>query len=228
MTAAALVGALVSKGVRLWASGGQIGFKAPPGALTPEDKEALRARKAEVLDLLADRTAMGLSSVQRRLWFLTRFDPGLNAYLVPQAYALRGPLDAGALERALQRIVNRHEALRATFVELDGYPTQLVLPRFELRLGRVRLAPGLSDAEVQQAMREALVRPFDMDRQPPLRSCLFELGPDRALAMNPYATLVESGMRLAFGSDSPVTPLDPWGTVRAAVPTSPTPSRGTS
>jgi len=181
VTAAALVGALVNKGVRLWASGGQIGFKAPPGALTPEDKDALRACKAEVIDLLAERTAMGLSSVQRRLWFLTRFDPELDAYLVPQAYALRGALDPGALERAMQRIVDRHEALRATFVELDGYPTQLVLRRFELRLRRVRLAPGLSDAEVQRAMREALVRPFDMDTQPPIRSCLFELGPDRAI-----------------------------------------------
>ena len=26
------------------------------------------------------------------------------------------------------------------------------------------------------------------------------------------------GVALAFGSDSPVTPLDPWGSVRAAVP----------
>jgi predicted amidohydrolase YtcJ len=43
------------------------------------------------------------------------------------------------------------------------------------------------------------------------------LGPDRALAMNPYRTLAEAGVTVAFGSDSPVTPLDPWGGVRAAV-----------
>lgn len=43
------------------------------------------------------------------------------------------------------------------------------------------------------------------------------LGADRALAMNPYATLAAAGVTLAFGSDSPITPLDPWGGVRAAV-----------
>jgi predicted amidohydrolase YtcJ len=43
------------------------------------------------------------------------------------------------------------------------------------------------------------------------------LGRDRALAMNPLAALAAAGVALAFGSDSPVTPLDPWGTVRAAV-----------
>lgn len=42
------------------------------------------------------------------------------------------------------------------------------------------------------------------------------LGADRARTLNPYAALLRAGVPLAFGSDSPVTPLDPWGTVRAA------------
>ncbi|MFJ2815600.1 amidohydrolase [Streptomyces sp. NPDC087294] len=42
------------------------------------------------------------------------------------------------------------------------------------------------------------------------------LGADRARALNPFAALLRAGVPLALGSDSPVTPLDPWGTVRAA------------
>ncbi|THA58958.1 amidohydrolase [Streptomyces sp. A0958] len=42
------------------------------------------------------------------------------------------------------------------------------------------------------------------------------LGVGRARTLNPYAALLRAGVPLAFGSDSPVTPLDPWGTVRAA------------
>ena len=42
------------------------------------------------------------------------------------------------------------------------------------------------------------------------------LGAERALAMNPFAALLRAGVPLAFGSDAPVTALDPWGTVRAA------------
>ncbi|QTD97274.1 amidohydrolase [Streptomyces cyanogenus] len=42
------------------------------------------------------------------------------------------------------------------------------------------------------------------------------LGVERARTLNPFAALLRSGVPLAFGSDSPVTPLDPWGTVRAA------------
>ena len=43
------------------------------------------------------------------------------------------------------------------------------------------------------------------------------LGPTRGPALNPFSTMAAAGVPLVLGSDSPVTPLDPWGTVRAAV-----------
>lgn len=43
------------------------------------------------------------------------------------------------------------------------------------------------------------------------------LGVERAVAMNPFRSMAAAGIRLAFGSDSPVTPLAPWRGVRAAV-----------
>lgn len=42
------------------------------------------------------------------------------------------------------------------------------------------------------------------------------LGPGRAATLNPFALLASAGVPLAFGSDSPVTPMDPWSWVRAA------------
>jgi predicted amidohydrolase YtcJ len=43
------------------------------------------------------------------------------------------------------------------------------------------------------------------------------LGVERALATNPFAEFSDAGVPLAFGSDAPVTPVDPWGGVHAAV-----------
>ncbi|MGX9791726.1 amidohydrolase [Mycobacterium sp. MMS18-G62] len=42
------------------------------------------------------------------------------------------------------------------------------------------------------------------------------LGVDRSRRLNPFALLASQGVPLAFGSDSPVTGLNPWATVRAA------------
>jgi predicted amidohydrolase YtcJ len=43
------------------------------------------------------------------------------------------------------------------------------------------------------------------------------LGVERSLSSNPIGALAGVGVGLAFGSDSPVTDLDPWGTVLAAM-----------
>ncbi|HEX7187927.1 MAG TPA: amidohydrolase family protein, partial [Actinomycetes bacterium] len=42
------------------------------------------------------------------------------------------------------------------------------------------------------------------------------LGAGRALSLNPFAAMRRAGVVLALGSDSPVTPIDPWGAVLAA------------
>jgi predicted amidohydrolase YtcJ len=42
------------------------------------------------------------------------------------------------------------------------------------------------------------------------------LGPDRVHQLNSFALLASQGVPLAFGSDSPVTGMNPWSTVRAA------------
>lgn len=42
------------------------------------------------------------------------------------------------------------------------------------------------------------------------------LGVERARGLNPFALLASQGVPLAFGSDTPVTDMNPWATVRAA------------
>lgn len=63
-------------------------------------------------------------------------------------------------------------------------------------------------ASVQPAFDAAWGGPGELYEQ--------RLGAERARCMNPFASMRRAGVVLAFGSDSPVTPLDPWGAVRAA------------
>ena len=43
------------------------------------------------------------------------------------------------------------------------------------------------------------------------------LGVERGSRLNPFSAMARAGVPLVLGSDAPVTPLDPWGAVRAAV-----------
>src|SRR3954452_10939485 len=79
----------------------------------------------------------------------------------------------------------------------------------------------LSPAAIEELRRWGMVgsvQPaFDAAWGGPVGMYAERLGTERAVATNPLADLVDRGVPLALGSDAPVTPLDPWGGVHAAV-----------
>lgn len=92
-----------------------------------------------------------------------------------------------------------------------------------LRAGRHRVehAEMLTAGHIQAMAAHGLVASvqpaFDARWGGPDGMYADRLGVERATTMNPYAALAAAGVPLALGSDAPVTPLDPWGSLRAAV-----------
>jgi amino acid adenylation domain-containing protein len=83
-----------------------------------------------------------------------------------------------ALERTFNEIVRRHEALRTTFVTVDGQPVQVIAPTLSLSLPVVDLQHFLEaerEKEVQRLTSEAAQRPFDLSKSPLLRVTLLRL-----------------------------------------------------
>ncbi|MEU4776726.1 amino acid adenylation domain-containing protein [Micromonospora sp. NPDC023633] len=60
------------------------------------------------------------SYAQERLWLTEQLLDERSAYNVHHAFRLHGPVDAGALERAVAEVVRRHTVLRTVFTERDG------------------------------------------------------------------------------------------------------------
>ncbi|SDK78344.1 hypothetical protein SAMN05216298_1335 [Glycomyces sambucus] len=79
------------------------------------------------------------------------------------------------------------------------------------------LDAGLIARMVHHGVHASVQPAFDAAWGGPGGMYAARLGRDRALAANPLSRLAGVGVPLAFGSDSPVTALDPWGGVRAAV-----------
>jgi predicted amidohydrolase YtcJ len=94
------------------------------------------------------------------------------------------------------------EVLRAARHRIEH--VEIPLPRHVEQMARLGLV-----ASVQPA--------FDARWGGPDGLYAARLGQQRSRDSNPLAALAAAGVPLAFGSDAPVTPLDPWGAVRAAV-----------
>jgi amino acid adenylation domain-containing protein len=118
-----------------------------------------------------------LSFTQQRLWFLHQLDPD-DAYHVPGALRLRGPVREDVLERALAEIVRRHEALRTVFRN----NLQVVLPPPDFELPVVDLPgerPG--EREARRLLEQEAHRPFDLEAGPLVRALLLRLSDEERL-----------------------------------------------
>jgi amino acid adenylation domain-containing protein len=121
------------------------------------------------------------SFAQQRLWFIQQLEPASSAYNMPYALRLRGPLDVGAMARALDALRARHESLRTVFAFAEGTPVQVVEPARPRPLPVEDLG-GLPEerchAIAAERIRAEAVTPFDLARGPVLRARLLRLAPD--------------------------------------------------
>ena len=110
------------------------------------------------------------------MWFLHQLLPDDLAFNVAGAVRLIGPVDADALRRALQRMVDRHAALRTTFSVAQGQPVQRAESQVPVPFVEVD-ASAWSGEALQAYLEETAYRPFDLETGPPLRMVLLRRAP---------------------------------------------------
>ena len=107
-----------------------------------------------------------LSYAQRRLWFIDQMDQGSAQYNMPGHYLIEGEFDSSAFNKSLKILINRHDALRTVYKELDcGEPTQVIKKSFKLPLEISDISdlnPSLQQTEIERVMKKEAQTPFDL------------------------------------------------------------------
>jgi amino acid adenylation domain-containing protein len=167
--------------------------------LSPEEKRALLAKLLE--QKRGVRRAFPLSFAQARLWILDRFQPGTPTYNLPLALRLPGSIDVDMLERSLNEIARRHEALRTTFEIADGQPSQIVAPSIELKVYVVdkRAEPNESrEVEVGRIVFEECSYSFDLAHGPLVRATLLKVADNDNLLIVVIHHIISDGWSLGL------------------------------
>ena len=135
---------------------------------------------------LPEEDAYPLSFAQERMWFLYQMDPSSPAYNVRSAFRLRGPVDTDVLERAINELASRHEALRTTYAIVDGQSQQMVAPAVRIPIMKEDFrhlrAADREGAAMRQASKLSL-EPFDLVNGPVLRAATLRLGDQDAFLL---------------------------------------------
>jgi amino acid adenylation domain-containing protein len=190
-----LLDQLSAQGVELWFEGARLRFRAPRGALTADQRAQLLERRDELLATLRQRAARGhrvapLSYGQYSLWFVHQQDPDSAAYHVAFAARVESEVDFGALQHAVQALVDRHASLRTTYDVVDGRPSQRIAGTATARIEVVDL-PGVNDVTLRSRIESDYRKPFDL-RHDVFRSALYSRGPaDHVLLINAHHIAID-------------------------------------
>ncbi|WP_437811924.1 amino acid adenylation domain-containing protein [Sorangium sp. So ce1078] len=160
----------------------------PPASPSPSPFPLSGLSEDEIARCLPDASGLEdvypLSPMQEGMLFHTLLNPGSGIYLMQQHYVWHGPLDAGLIVEAWQRVVARHPILRTSFAWKDlERPVQVVHRQVDLS-EVIHVLDWRDQTEDEQERRLAetleaeLAAGLDMTRAPLMRIRLIRLKDD--------------------------------------------------
>jgi surfactin family lipopeptide synthetase C len=173
-------------------------------ALSPA-KRALLERKlrsqrregdqGQVLKRSAGGGPVPLSFAQESLWIAEQLNPGTSIYNRPVVFLVKGLLDVGVLERALDEMILRHEALRMAFFSTERGTYQAPQAVWRLSLPVIELSvPPAERERLALQLATAMVRlPFDLRQGAVIRAMLLRYTPEEHLLVLSMHHLVSDG-----------------------------------
>ncbi|NQY06558.1 MAG: amino acid adenylation domain-containing protein, partial [Flavobacteriaceae bacterium] len=117
-----------------------------------------------------------LTSSQRRLWVLSQFEGGGQAYNIPGVLKMEGSLDTEALASSFRYLIDRHDSLRTYFVEKDGEVYQKILPYEQLNftVSNEKIGQEQVDSKIAFFYQEE----FNLSKAPLLSAKLLQISED--------------------------------------------------
>ena len=195
------------RGVTFWAAQGRLHYKAPTGLLSAEEIEVLRSAKDRILVLMetgqeqvsgntvrhsADFVPLSFSQLAH--WNLYELWHRPAYRTIACAIRVQGRLDCDALQRSVNEVVRRHDALRTRVVVLAGAPILEVSVFGSLEINFVDLSRRCSTRDhldISAELEHLVTKQIDVCAERLVELRLFRVAPDEhvlALAMEHLVT----------------------------------------
>jgi len=142
-----------------------------------------------------------LSFVQKRMWFLDQLDASRHVNNLFRIIRVRGALDVGLLEQAVNAFASRHEIARAVFRDPSGEPSVVLAPARHLDVpltDMTALPEDKREIEARRLARGEGERPYDLSNGPLLRVQTWRLGAQTHVLLIAAHHMVADGISLSL------------------------------
>ncbi len=144
---------------------------------------------------------MPASFAQERMWFFHQLEPDSMVYNISWGLRLSGPLNVAALERSLNELVGRHEALRTTIHSTGGGLHLVIDAEHSLSLPTIDIQSFPErerDSKARRLADETAEQPFDLSRDLMLRALLIRFAEQEHVLVLVHNHIASDGWSLAI------------------------------
>ena len=132
-----------------------------------------------------------LSASQKRLFILNKIGETGTQYNIPFAVFLDGRLEVHRLKDALEKLVQRHEALRTEFHIMDNEPVQKIQEHVEIPFKHIK-----ADEEQLNSIIMENITPFNLSIAPLFKFILIEINSNRFVLFFDIHHIIADGMSI--------------------------------
>ncbi|AIG26780.1 non-ribosomal peptide synthetase [Brevibacillus laterosporus] len=136
------------------------------------------------------------SSAQKRMYVVNQFAGVETAYNMPLVLEINGPLNIPRFTGVIEKLIERHEALRTSFAVVDGEVVQRIHPRVKLLFELIQTSKAKRDEMIKQA-----IQPFDLGQAPLMRSRLIQLDEQSYVAVIDMHHIISDGVSMSLFMD---------------------------
>ena len=142
----------------------EIDNQGQPQTISKGDRRIIKAEKPT--------NEFPLTVGQRAMWLQHQVDPG-SVFNPVQAVRIRTRIDPEKIRLAFQALIERHQALRTTFIVKDGEPMQVIHPNGEINFNFEDISE-LEQVEINKKLSDQGYQLFDLVHGPLLRVFLYQ------------------------------------------------------
>ncbi len=134
-----------------------------------------------------------LSSAQKRLYILGQIEGSGLSYNIPFTMKVKGSFDIRRFENALQIVIQRHEALRTSFLMADGEPVQKIEKEVDFSIK----SSEIESLSIQEIIKQ-FVRPFDLKKAPLFRTEVVKVDDEEHIILFDMHHIISDGASMGF------------------------------
>lgn len=126
------------------------------------------ARNEQIIETIVPQESYPMTNAQQRIWVLSQFEGGNEAYNITDAFFLEGTVNLSLFEKSFQLSIQRHESLRTSFTEENGVPVQKIQETSTFRFETIQLH-GANVAQIKERIKQFNTEKFELDKAPLFR-----------------------------------------------------------